>query len=79
MERNKFDDLMEKVMHYEAKTGHKPKVVLKTTYLEVLRKHEEEFFRRMLDRGRGIIWGIPFYINDEQEEDYILARDWTEK
>jgi len=78
MERNKFDDLMEEAMKFTCKTGYKPKVVLKTSYLEVLREHEKEFVKRMKDKGHSRIWGIPFYINDEQEEDYILSRDWTE-
>jgi hypothetical protein len=60
-------ELVSEVMHREAQTGNKVTVVMKS-----------EFFNKMIEstvryvRAEGVVAGIPFYLDDTIEMDYML-------
>jgi hypothetical protein len=62
-----LDKLVEAVMHYEASTGRQAIVSMTSKYLQKLLEDDKYF-----TRAEGYIAGIPFYIDNEQKEDYII-------
>lgn len=62
-----LDKLVEAVMHYEALTGKRATVSMTSEYLQKLSEADKYFIK-----AEGYIAGIPFYVDNEQSEDYII-------